>query len=540
MSEFSEKTEDKAVRAPEGGAKEGYVKGSLTQVPFPKVLNFINQAGKSGILALSQGKRKVHIHFDRGEIVYVTSSYFPEMSLGEYLVKEGKITQEVREQSIENTRQDKVKQGTYLVEKGFISPHELYEALHNQVTRKLFKLFSWTDGEFFFREGEIITEEHRILNISFPNLLYRGIRSHLPLDKPPIEFRGRKEDLLVKRFAGRYRIEDLKLGPAETRLYNFVNGERTLRQIVALASISKAAAYKVIYALFLLELVGFPEAFRSDRITQQGKEKREPAAPRAEGYEIQISNDILADAMAAVDRARESTKQEEDEAPRRPAAAAPTAGGYAYSFAAPAAPPPAESPKRSAPEREEAPPAETPAVDFAPAPPAALSDDLFQDAALEKSPPPGAPADEAPAAFADSALPEEVADKLMMDVDDYTNADDLIKQAGYLLDDGNWSAARRFLTKAVELDENNADAYALLGWAVFNDSANAVGRAEGERTVKKGMKLAPGRFLHFLYLGKIYAAQEQFEFAELHFIKALELNVECSEAREEIKRIRNR
>lgn len=135
---------------------------------------------------------------------------------------------------------------------------------------------------------------------------------------------------------------------------------------------------------------------------------------------------------------------------------------------------------------------------------------------------------------------EQAEDGLLMDVDDYSNPEDLIKQASFLLDDGKWMEARRFLERAISLDDKNADAYALLGWAMFNGSGGSGGGREAEMTIKKGMRINPNRYLHFLYLGKIYAAIEQFEFAELHFVKALELNVECSEAKEEIKRIHNR
>lgn len=585
----------------ESSVRDGYVKGSLGQVPFPKALNFINQAGKSGIMALSQGKRKVHIHFDRGEIVYVTSSYFPEMSLGDYLVKEGMITPEVNQESIEFTRNDKIKQGAYLVEKGHLSPHDLYAALNTQVSKKLFKLFAWGEGEFYFREGEIIGEEHRILNISFPNLLYRGIRFYLPMEKPPMEFRGRKEDILVKRLAGRYRIEDLQLGPADIRIYNLINGERTLRQIVTASNMNKRAAYKVLYALYLLELVGFPEAFRSDRIVKQKELKKKEAKRDERGYSISVSNDLIAEAMASVDRIKEEVKREDD---GTPFTSGPTREPAAMSFGIPTPKPtpvvppkqevevdddfisqvnkslkdssygvgrdkgagraPAVEPISFAPPKLEEPPAfesfaagveetlppsKTPPSDPFGMPKDSTGDELdsFGDISLEV--PNSLPTEEE--LLSDKSVngleQQEGMDELdkaegglLMDVDDYSNPEDLLKQASFLLDDGKWSEARRFLERAVSLDDQNADAYALLGWAIFNQEGGSGGGREAEKTIKKGMRINPNRYLHFLYLGKIYAAIEQFEFAELHFVKALELNVECSEAKEEIKRIHNR
>jgi len=542
----------------ESPVKDGYVKGSLAQVPFPKVLNFINQAGKSGILALSHGKRKVHIHFGRGEIVYVTSSYFPEMTLGDYLMKQGKISLQVQEDSLNRAREQKMKQGAYLVEKGFLSPHDLYTALNQQVLDKLYKLFSWTEGEFYFREGEIVAEEHRIINISFPNLLFRGIRSHMPLSKPPIEFRGRKENKLIKRMVGRFKVEDLRLAPSETRIYNLINSERTLRQIVALSNMSKAAAFKVLYALFLLEMIGFPESAKADQIVMSQRGTRTPAADR-QGYEIAVSDDLFEEAMAGIDRIKEEVKRDTGEIEIDPLAAAARLGlGQPKPRVTPAPDKPLETPSAVPPDVFKAGPP-TAKDEMAAGLKAEPLDEGFSDTAAfdmgeeglapgneEKSPSPSDAdweAEPLPVGGQEELEPaaaESMTTGFFADIDDFSNAEDLIKQAHYLIDEGQWDKARQFLEKALELEPSSSDAFTLLGWTIFNggDQPNRVTEAEG--TIKKGLKLNPKAYLPFLYLGKIYAELNQYDFAELHFVKALELNVECSEAKEEIKRIRNR
>ncbi len=547
----------------ESVTKDGVVKGSLLQVPFPKVLNFINQAGKSGILALSQGKRKVHIHFDRGEIVYVTSSYFPDLGLGDFLMKEGKITLQVQEESVDKARAAKMKQGAYLVEKGYLSPHDLYEALNKQVQEKLFSLFVWAEGDFFFKEGGIVDEEHRILNISFPILLYRGVRSYMPMDRPPVEFRGRKESPLVKRLAGRYKVEDLRLGPAETRVYNLINGSHTMRQIIALSNMSKRAAYKVLYGLYLLELIGFPEAAKTDQLKMTTRKGKEEKPEKKQGYEISVAEDLIAEAVASVDRIKKEVESEpEEELPFEPESRpmrkprAPQPVDEAAEFAARVDETLGEGGRMRAPREEftaASRPAKQPIDDFGgdafaqPAPvggepePFEFGEEKGKAAATDS----GANADwgDEPLAPEDELGPveqESPGEDMFVDLDEYSNPEDLIKQANVLLDEGRWSEARQFLDKALTLDEKNADVYALLGWAIFKEDVSGGSMKDAEQMIKKGIKIDPKRYLHYLYLGKIYAATNQREFAELHFVKALELNVECTEAKEEIKRIYHR
>ncbi|MCZ7584848.1 MAG: DUF4388 domain-containing protein [Deltaproteobacteria bacterium] len=249
--------------------RESYVKGSLAHLPLPKTLNYIHQAGKTGILAIARGPKKVHVHFEGGQIVHVTSSYFPDLALGEYLIKQGKITKEIAEESFEHTRDAEQKQGAWLVEHGHLTPHELFDALNTHVTLKLYNLFRWPDGDFFFKQGDIVEKEHRILKIHMGNLVYIGMRDHFPLKSLPTEFRGRKETPLFKRKDCQYRVEDMAFGPTGTRIYSIVNGEHTLRQIIALSKLKKGAAYRMLYGMFILGFIGFPESVQ-ERVSKGG------------------------------------------------------------------------------------------------------------------------------------------------------------------------------------------------------------------------------------------------------------------------------
>ncbi|MCL4236146.1 MAG: hypothetical protein KJ042_16695, partial [Deltaproteobacteria bacterium] len=97
----------------------------------------------------------------------------------------------------------------------------------------------------------------------------------------------------------------------------------------------------------------------------------------------------------------------------------------------------------------------------------------------------------------------------------------------------------RYLNRAVEVDPDFAEAYPYLGWCVYNNSSGT-DFVRAESIVKKGMAKKPGMFQAFLFLGKMYMREDQRDFAELHFVKALELNIDCAEAKEEIKKIRMR
>ncbi|MCB1152893.1 MAG: DUF4388 domain-containing protein [Deltaproteobacteria bacterium] len=521
-------------------AGEGsYVKGSLAQTPFPNVLHYIHIASKTGILAVVRGPKKVHIHYDSGRIVYVTSSYFPELSIGEYLVHKNLISSEDAKESFEATRDGDTKQGMYLVDQGKLTPHKLHEALNEHVKLKLFKIFGWPDGEFFFKQGPIIEPEHRVLTVHMGNLIYTGVRDHFPMKSLPREFKGRKESAVVKRESPRFAMDEIAFGPADTRMLALVNGQLTLRQIVTASKLKKSQAYHILYGLYLLGFVGFPESVRrrpeanaggsyQERVLREQEEKaKRQAAKQRQGYEINIADDVIAEALKSVDRAKEAVRSATTTMPAPiPDAPVPTA---------PATTTPATAP------------AETTEPDIFGESVDADSELFFETAAQ--------PADEeVTQAFDDNYgwqhEPEEtptefedISPETYLETEDtgidlsaYDNAEDLTKQGQYLMEEGRFNDAEKFFEKALEMDPDSAEASVHLGWTKYNRSAGMEVQ-DSERLIRDGLKRNPAMFQAFLYLGKIYMAENQMEFAELHFVKALELNVDCAEAREQIKKI---
>lgn len=532
----------------EQSSNRGYVKGSLVQVPFSKVLKFVQVGQKTGVLAIAREKSKVHIHLQNGQIVYVTSSYFSGLSLGDFLLKEGKISMQIHEESLSKIRETNQKQGTYLVEKSYISPHELMETLSRQVLEKLFWLFEWQDGDFYFKEGEIIQKDLHLVQIEMPKLIYQGIRDHMIMNKMPTEFKGRKESVLMLRESVPFSLETLGLGPIDTRILSMVNGRYTLRQVVALARLKKRAIYKILYGLYLCDVICFPEGLK----TQKADESDVPAVqkkPGQEGYEVHISNDLIAQAVESVERIHEKVSSEQDD----------VLEVTLPPVSAPADQLPAVSETldelgmkldevltgdEAAEVEKEFGFDEDSSDGFAGAFDSkgnhdrtdTIYPDLGDDDAFNLDEP------SKDLGFEHEDIePEEPEDQesdFQMDPDDFTNPTELKKQGIMLLEEQHFNQAKRFLSRAVEMAPQDTDLAAYLGWAIFHASDTAGDRfIAAEEAIKEGMGPGKSSHLHFLYLGKIYVEEDQLEFAELHFVKALEISVDCIEAREQIKKI---
>jgi Domain of unknown function (DUF4388) len=601
--------------------KRDALKGSLQQLPFPKILNILFQSSKTGILALTRGPKKIHIHFDQGKIAAVTSTHFPGFSLGEYLVQQKQVSQEIADISFKNTRAGDSRQGFYLVDKGYLTPHSLFDALNSHITLKLFKVFEWPEGDFFFKDGEIVEEADRILQIDVANLVYIGVRDHASLQKLPAEFRGRKETPLHKRSDCPYREEDLAFGPTGTRVFSLVNGVRTLRQIVALTKLKKSVAYKTIYGMFLLGFIGFPESVQKrgeksvSQKTKLEQDREAKAAEKKDGYEISIGDDIIAQALKSVDDVKKrvaSEKTGETITSQEPSAAmsagsepvvrpiaSSVMGEGASASALPQAPealtiePAPESPKEkpdvldemsmpdsfemenqtlslsdekqskkgsgdemAVPDEAEFEFEEFGADDGAQAEPDSESSGVADEEALQELDDLGLEVSE-DSLWGEDATEEESESKADLSVEGFgdekseTSAGDdpsgaadsaadsslaFVQAAERLIDKGNFAEAKTPLDAAIAADPECAEAYVYQGWCVFN-LMGTPGADEAEKLIKTGMNFNQKLYQAYLFLGKINAAQNQMDFAELYFIKSLELNVNCNEARDEIRKI---
>src|SRR5205085_9836103 len=100
------------------------LQGNLSKIQLPDVLSFLSMIRGSGKLAVRQSALERVIHWKDGEIVF-SHSNSPEHSLGQFLLRNGKITQEQYEESKRRVT-PQLRHGKVLVQMGALSPKELW------------------------------------------------------------------------------------------------------------------------------------------------------------------------------------------------------------------------------------------------------------------------------------------------------------------------------------------------------------------------------------------------------------------------------
>ena len=148
----------------------------LKKFHFPQILVDLHRNRTTGTLTvvIPAGATK-KVYLDRGNAVFASSTDEDDR-LGETLIKLGKITFEQYDRSVELLKETGKRQGTILVELGYLTPKDLVLGVKSQVREIIYSLFEVEDAEYEFDEGQLPNREVITLQMSMGNLVYEGMK----------------------------------------------------------------------------------------------------------------------------------------------------------------------------------------------------------------------------------------------------------------------------------------------------------------------------------------------------------------------------
>jgi uncharacterized protein DUF4388 len=217
-----------------------YFAGTLAALTVPEVFNFVFSTLKSGALLLAfggererraahpdtpEGLRRKTVFFRDGQLVFATSTDRADR-LGALLWRRGQISGQDLERCGQMVRPGRPL-GQVLVDEGFFTSGQLYEAMTMQVREIALAAFLEEEGEFTFVEGPYDERNAVKLSGRTRELLLEGLKR-----VETLEAIGRDEvpdrDALV-RPTGKV---GQGLDPREEWLLQACDGTRTVRQVV--------------------------------------------------------------------------------------------------------------------------------------------------------------------------------------------------------------------------------------------------------------------------------------------------------------------
>jgi tetratricopeptide (TPR) repeat protein len=126
--------------------------GDLRNIGLATVFQNLQQNLQSGTLRLERKDKKRFVYLKEGRVAMYSPGEGVETPVGEFLMRNGKITGDELDAAAKKRRKG-TRLGGVLERTGSVTPDDLNLAVRQFIEEELYDLFTWLDGKFEFEEG---------------------------------------------------------------------------------------------------------------------------------------------------------------------------------------------------------------------------------------------------------------------------------------------------------------------------------------------------------------------------------------------------
>jgi CheY-like chemotaxis protein len=131
------------------------LRGDVAILSFADLLQHLSSAQKSGSLVITRGQNSKSIHISPEGMRLLSSSGRRGGSLGEILLRTGKITRAQLDELLVEQKASGKRLGEVVARQGIVTKQDIESALREQAAEEIYDLFSWPDAQFEFEEGPL-------------------------------------------------------------------------------------------------------------------------------------------------------------------------------------------------------------------------------------------------------------------------------------------------------------------------------------------------------------------------------------------------
>jgi hypothetical protein len=229
----------------------------LAQTPLPEILVTVHRYKAPGAIDCRRGDETKRIFLDHGRIIFATTNQRTE-SLGDRLVREGRITQEQYDASLERMKITGKRHGVTLVEMNMVTAEELFVLVRDQIQAIIDSVFGWTTGTISFTPGRDKNLEFVKVDISVPDAILRGARI-IPEAKTLVARLGSKTTYFDRTHTTVEKtplgVEEMHLSADERHLLDAVDGRHALGDLVMTPPLTAGENARILYAFSALGMI---------------------------------------------------------------------------------------------------------------------------------------------------------------------------------------------------------------------------------------------------------------------------------------------
>lgn len=217
--------------------------GNLGTMTLPDVLQWASRGQKSGTLALKSGSVTKKIYLKSGVIIG-SSSNDPRDYLGQVLLSEGLISERQLKEAMDLQARTRVMLGRILVQWNLVTEERVASVLRHKTEETIYSLFLWTDAGFEFLDDELPPGEQVLISVQVEGVLLEGVRRYDTACK--IREVLPHNDLVLSR-TGRALASDIAAKPFARKLYELLDGRRTIADVILEAHSAEFNVCQVLY-----------------------------------------------------------------------------------------------------------------------------------------------------------------------------------------------------------------------------------------------------------------------------------------------------
>jgi hypothetical protein len=240
------------------------LQGTLKDFSITEIIQLIGQQLKTGVLKIRRGKDIVEISFVDGMIVHIYSNYRGKKDLiGEIFVKAQLITEEQLNRVLRIQKETLKYLGEILVELQLLTKDDVLKVVSTQIYETIYDLFWWEDGTFNFDLKLVESYKKIPFALSTEQVLLsilRMVDEWSEIEKkvysPHQVFKkalGTEEKPVDPSSFQSYLKE--KLTSEQELIYNLVDGNRTVQEIIDRSLLGKFNSSEILYALLEMGLI---------------------------------------------------------------------------------------------------------------------------------------------------------------------------------------------------------------------------------------------------------------------------------------------
>jgi hypothetical protein len=224
--------------------------GTLQDVPVAPLL--LAQAVHRTTCVLEIRRRQVwkKIMFESGVPVDCRSNLAHE-TLGRYMMGEGKLGEEDFNSSLSRAAARGVPLGEELLERGFVTPEELFKILQANLARKLLDLFTWREGEFHAVDDDLHAADSS-LKLRVPQLILTGVTKLAPQEEIDMSVGPLVGQKLCLHPAPPIPLEEMRFSTKQSALVEALRPGRRMGELAEATGLAVDEITRLLYALLIL------------------------------------------------------------------------------------------------------------------------------------------------------------------------------------------------------------------------------------------------------------------------------------------------